>query len=257
MEEALKQMARKPNLKELNEKATFRKRMSASLHYNSLTKLVSKLGTTAKGPTVFEIGPYLTRPVHFTMLGGAVILGLGFYSSVLVTMTRKETFARNHALIEQKYGEKHREAFGEDAKINKMGYPDMGNNLFSDLLPYKDWVKMNNAQRMHESGYEYTLVFLPNAFITALSFPKTAAYMTAFYAIARFNHINSYTSSRGYNAAMLHEELMRFDLILVLFSAFVSGARISGVMRPLTSRIGPRLTAMRTRVSNLGKKKSN
>ncbi len=47
----------------------------------------------------------------------------------------------------------------------------MGNNLYADLLPYKDWVTLNNAQRMHESGYEYTFVFLPNAFICALSFP--------------------------------------------------------------------------------------
>ena len=84
----------------------------------------------------------------------------------------------------------HKEAFGEGAKINKLGYPDMGNNLYAELLPYKDWVAFNNVQRMHESGYEYTFVFLPNAFITALTLPRTATWLTAMYAISRFNHIN-------------------------------------------------------------------
>ena len=81
---------------------------------------------------------------------------------------------------------------------------------------------------MHEAGNEYTFVFLPNAFITALSFPKTAMYLTGIYAACRFNLINSYTSFRGYNAAVLHEELMRLDLIIIMGAAFASGIKIMG-----------------------------
>ena len=81
---------------------------------------------------------------------------------------------------------------------------------------------------MHEAGYEYTLVFLPNAFITALSFPKTAMWLTGAYAACRLNLINSYTGFRGYNAAVLHEELMRLDLIIILATAFTSGIKIMG-----------------------------
>ena len=126
----------------------------------------------------------------------------------------------------------------------------MGNNLFADLLPYKDWHAINNSQRMHEAGYEYTMVFLPNAFITALSFPKTAAVLTAYYAVARFNHINTYTRFRGYNSAMIHEELMRMNLIFILASALCSGVRISGVLRPITSKLGP----LKNRLFNRSKK---
>lgn len=71
----------------------------------------------------------------------------------MVTNTRKETFARNKAIIEAKYGEMHRQAIGAETSINKYGYPDMGNNLYADLLPYKDWLLLNNAQRAHEVGY--------------------------------------------------------------------------------------------------------
>ena len=84
---------------------------------------------------------------------------------------------------------------------------------------------------MHESGYEYTFVFLPNAFITALTLPRTATYLTAAYAFSRFNHINSYSTPRGYNSAMIHEELMRFELILVLGAAFLSSIRLMTGMR--------------------------
>jgi hypothetical protein len=34
---------------------------------------------------------------------------------------------------------------GANTSINKYGYPDMGNNLYADLLPYKDWLLLNNA----------------------------------------------------------------------------------------------------------------
>ena len=29
--------------------------------------------------------------------------------------------------------------------MSKYGYPDIGNNLYSDQLPYADWLKVNNA----------------------------------------------------------------------------------------------------------------
>ena len=112
MEDALKRMAYKPNVKELDAKTTFAKRMRARLRYNSLTKTFHSIKSTAKGPTVIELGPYLNKYHLRTLFFGGCVLGLGFYSSVLVTMTRKETFKRNFALIEQKYGEKHRAAFG-------------------------------------------------------------------------------------------------------------------------------------------------
>ena len=62
-----------------------------------------------------------------------------------MTLTRSETFKRNHSLIDDKFSAIHKEAMGPDAKLSKYGYPDMGNNLYSDCLSYKDWIKMNNA----------------------------------------------------------------------------------------------------------------
>ena len=60
-------------------------------------------------------------------------------------MVRADTFGKNKAVIEEKYGDIHRKEMGENTSLNKYGYPDIGNNLYSDLLPYGDWVKINNA----------------------------------------------------------------------------------------------------------------
>ncbi len=81
------------------------------------------------------------------------IMGLNFYSGMLVSRTRAETFKRNYAVLEKHFAKKHEEAMGEGTKINVYGYPDMGNNIYADKLPYKDWVRINNAQRQHEVGY--------------------------------------------------------------------------------------------------------
>ena len=92
---------------------------------------------------------------------------------------------------------------------------------------------------MHEAGTEYTFVFLPNAFICGLCFPKYAMTLTGLFVLSRFNLINTYTGFRGYNAAMIHEELMRFELILVIFGAFASGVRITRVMQPVAKVLKP------------------
>ena len=99
-----------------------------------------------RGNTLMEL-KCLTKAHYWGLFFSFGILSLGFYSSVKVTLTRKDTFARNQPYLEKKYGKIHREALGEDTKPSKYGYPDMGNNIYSDLLPYKDWVAMNNAQR--------------------------------------------------------------------------------------------------------------
>lgn len=57
-------------------------------------------------------------------------------------------------------------------KINFYGYPDIGNNIYSEMLPYADWIKINNAMRMHEHVLDHMAVLYATTFISALSFPN-------------------------------------------------------------------------------------
>ena len=109
---------------------------------------------------------------------------------------------------------------------------------------------------MHEAGTEYTFVFLPNAFICALCFPRYTMTLTGLFALSRFNLIKSYTDFRGFNAAMIHEELMRFECILILFGAFASGFRITRIMQPVTRVFKPYSQSLKSWFKRDKKKKN-
>ena len=124
--------------------SNFIDRVKAQLYYSSLMQRYQAWKAQARGPTVFEM-PGFRKAHYFSMLVASGIIAINFYSGILCTKTREETFKRNYALLEAKFGDEHKKAFGEDTQISKYGYPDMGNNLYADLLPYKDWFKLNNA----------------------------------------------------------------------------------------------------------------
>ena len=118
---------------------------------------------------------------------------------------RKETFGRNYEIIEEKFGDIHKKELGLDTYISKYGYPDMGNNIYSDLLPYKDWIRINNAQRCHENMVTQMPVFYTLAGINALSFPRFTFWTSLSYFGIRVFYTKNYFSFRGFNRATASE----------------------------------------------------
>jgi hypothetical protein len=133
------------------------------------------------------------------------------------------------ALIDAKFGEEHRQALGADQKINKYGYPDIGNNLYADVLPYIDWVKVNNAQRAHESLVNSLIIFYPNAFLGLLVYPRWTTALMYSFLFFRYFHMKGYLSFRGYNRAVGAEEFSKLTLVLLLGTALLSSLTILGV----------------------------
>ena len=81
------------------------------LRFNPFSRWASRFTAPVKGPTVISLEGI--GPIHYiSALSSAVVCGLGVYSSILVTLERKKTFARNKAQVEHKFGDLHREAFG-------------------------------------------------------------------------------------------------------------------------------------------------
>ena len=82
-------------------------RLKARLGYNGVLKTLWRL---SRDPTPENaiVMPGLLKTTALTLLFTSGVLITQFYSGVIVTMTRKETFARNKALIEAKYGEIHK-----------------------------------------------------------------------------------------------------------------------------------------------------
>ena len=117
---------------------------------------------------------------------------------------------------------------GEDTKLSKYGYPDMGNNIYSDQLPYKDWVMLNNAQRCHDNFVGHMPVFFTCMFVNALSFPAFTFWTGAIYMFLRINYTRAYFSVRGHNKAVGLEEMLKVMLIFMIAAGMVSSLKICG-----------------------------
>ena len=102
--EALKRMAAHPNIAEIDAKSTLAKRLSARFRINPLSNKIYGMVASMRGDNFVELGKDITKTHNWLIYFSAAILGLGVYSSVLTTMIRKDTFKRNYALIEKKYG---------------------------------------------------------------------------------------------------------------------------------------------------------
>ena len=170
--------------------------------------------------------------LHYHALFAGALVGLcSFYLQIRNTGVRTSTFTKNYAIIDAKYGEEHRKALGPDAKINKYGYPDIGNNLYADLLPYKDWVKVNNAQRAHENLVASMIIFYPSAFIGMLVYPRLTLGLMYSFLFFRYFHMRGYLSFRGYNRAVGADEFSKLTLVLLLATSLTASLNILGLTR--------------------------
>ena len=108
----------------------------------------------------------------------------------------------------------------------------MGSNIYSDLLPYKDWLLINNAIRCHEFGYEQSVVLLPNAFICSFKLPRFTCSILFFYLCLRSAHVIGYHSYRGQNGAFVTEEFLKLLSVIMILGAMSSSVLMSGLRMP-------------------------
>ena len=128
----------------------------------------------------------------------------------------------------------------------------MGNNLYANVLSYGDWVKLNNAQRQHEVGYESMMVLFPNAFICALSYPRYTSWCLGTFLAVRLLHINGYSNFRGFNKAMVWEEMLKVIMSLIIIGGFASSMRITGIPKFVMEKV--RYTGMFTGKSRIAQR---
>jgi hypothetical protein len=88
--------------------------------------------------------------------------------------------------------DEHKKVFGSD--INKQGYPDMGNGLYSKHLSYDQWVNFNNAQRGHYNMVESSGPVVACLVISGLQSPRISAILGFCYGFGRFLYSLGYTS---------------------------------------------------------------
>lgn len=208
-----------------------------NLRFIGLRKAYYKL--TSPGNSI-GIKFTLTRTHYSVIFLSGVLAAQSLFMQIATTRRRAETFEKNLPLIEFRYAEEHKKALGDDAKINKFGYPDMGNGLYGDALPYKDWVRMNNTQRAHQLCYENLPIALSSAFISGLSFPGLTAGFLFFYGWSRWLTICGLLGDGGFTYAEGWDQTCIGLLFFFQILAGCSALRLMGAGKVLTRMIPKR-----------------
>ena len=104
----------------------------------------------------------ITQDYVFAIISALCITIYTAFLGWKVSSLRKKYF--NNEFMEKNFGEEHRKAFGDHAKLSYMGYPDHGEGRYSEKLSYEQWYKFNIAQSVHQNSLEH----LPMALVTIL-----------------------------------------------------------------------------------------
>ena len=97
------------------------------------------------------------------------------------------------------------------------------------MLPYRDWVRVNNAQRCHENLVASQIILYPNAFLAMLVYPRVTLGLLYIFLIFRIWHIQGYLSFRGHNKAFASEEFSKLTLVFILATSLLASLSILGV----------------------------
>lgn len=88
----------------------------------------------------------------------------------------RNLYIQNYANVRHKY-ESHIKVEPNTPRVefaNKLGYPDMGDNIYSDELPEEDWLRVGLSRYTHY--YQITLlpIIYSQLLVAQLCFPRAA-----------------------------------------------------------------------------------
>jgi len=81
-----------------------------------------------------------------------------------------------------------------------MGYPDIGAGWFSKKLEYKEWYKLNNAQRIHNNSIEHMPAIMPLVLLGGIFRPRFTLALTSVVIAGRCLYTAGYMSKEGPNS---------------------------------------------------------
>ena len=99
----------------------------------------------------------------------------------------------------QQFETEHQKAYTGES-IPQDGYPDKGNNRFSEKLPYAQWYHFNNVIRTRYNFLEQLTPILVWTFINCLYQPLASAIICFVFFIGRIAYTAGYAKSPTYRA---------------------------------------------------------
>eukprot|EP00742_Colponemidia_sp_Colp-10_P001525 GILJ01001636.1.p1 GENE.GILJ01001636.1~~GILJ01001636.1.p1 ORF type:complete len:193 (+),score=22.17 GILJ01001636.1:46-579(+) len=126
-----------------------------------------------------------------------------------------------------KWADQHKKHFGTAPA--KGGYPDMGNGIYSQQLPYDQWVIFNNAQRAHHNYLEGVTSMITWVILGGLFCPRLAAGASALYIVGRQLFATAYRT-KGPGARLAGGLLCHVAELMVLLPAVYHGVKLTGFL---------------------------
>ena len=116
------------------------------------------------------------------------------------------------------FKEEHEKAFPGASPANG-GFPDCGDGRYAAKLPYKDWVKFNNAMRVHLNFVEMLPAVLTILCLSGLFLPKITMYVAFINAGARIVYTAMYVKG-GSDSRVLGAVAGSLPLYLLALAGF-------------------------------------
>lgn len=107
---------------------------------------------------------------YVMIVGSFIALEVVIFARIFGGAPRK---VYSQKFMSENFGKLHMDAFNEE--IGAGGHPDTGSGVYSQKLPYKDWVEFNNSQRVHLHFVEWIATYLFCLVSAGAYYPVTAA----------------------------------------------------------------------------------
>jgi len=119
----------------------------------TIKKLYSKI--QSRTSTIYELK---LKPEHGFFIACGSLLALEFlWIEKCREKAREETFEKNIAIIYKNYYKTHYSHF--NANLSVKGFPDDGNNKYSEFLKYKDWLKIAGPETAKNKFIDEICIF--------------------------------------------------------------------------------------------------
>ena len=99
-----------------------------------------------------------------------------------------------HADFMRQFFQDHKNYVGDESFPTPGGFPDSGNGLYADKLPYKQWYEINNAIRVQANFVESMPQAMCFLLVGAFVFPQIALGIGALNCLTRPLYIKQYLS---------------------------------------------------------------
>lgn len=142
-----------------------------------------------------------------------------FYMVSIAIVSRKRSKFFPKSFMEENFGEQHFGLFANH--LGAGGFPDNGNGIYSDKLPYSQWFELNCAQRCQYQAIEQLIIFAPLSILVTANSNMLAAILNVVWVVGRVLYTIGYMKHPNKRAigALVSDAALVGALVIVFLTS--------------------------------------